>query len=258
MIVQKLFDAHFHIIDPSYPLTTNNGFTPEWYTVEDYLRELKDTGLDLIGGAVVSGSFQAYDQTYFKGALSKLGKGYVGVTQLDPNTSDEEIIRLDNLGIKAIRFNLYRGLSSSIHDIEQLAYRVFGLVGWKTELYLDASKIDEELDACIRSLPAVSIDHLGMSRLSDATLLLRYVSNGIPIRVTGFGRVEYTRDEIGHLLGRLYAANPQSPIFGTDLPATRARYRFTMDDIALVKEALGEANAQDVLWRNGVRWYLGT
>lgn len=254
---QKLFDAHFHIIDPAYPLAGNNGFTPDFYTVSDYLAELAPLRYELVGGAVVSGSFQAYDQTYFAGALGALGKGFVGVTQLDPAASDEEIARLDELGIRAIRFNLYRGLKGSVRDIEVLATRVFGLCGWKTELYLDATKIDRELDELIMRLPAVSIDHLGMGRLESPELLLKYVGAGVGLRVTGFGRIEYEREEVGELLGRLYAENPSALMFGTDLPATRARYRFSDADVSLVKGALGEAAAQDILWRNGVRWYLG-
>lgn len=254
--MQKLFDAHFHIIDPAYPLAGNNGFTPDWYCVDDYRAELADTGLELVGGAVVSGSFQAYDQTYFEGALSKLGENYVGVTQVDPQTSDAEIIRLHALGIRAIRFNLYRGLSATIEQIEQLARRVYDLVGWKTELYLDATNIDEDLHELILRLPAVSIDHLGMGRLEDPTLLVEFVSRGIPIRVTGFGRIAYAREEASALIGKLYGENPTALMFGTDLPATRARYRFSYDDVKLVVDAIGASNAQDILWCNAQTWYL--
>ena len=39
-------------------------------------------GLDVAGGAVVSGSFQAYDQTYLVDALQRLGDGFVGVAKV--------------------------------------------------------------------------------------------------------------------------------------------------------------------------------
>ena len=32
-----LFDAHFHIIDPRFPLVPNRGYLPDRYTVSDYL-----------------------------------------------------------------------------------------------------------------------------------------------------------------------------------------------------------------------------
>ena len=76
----SLFDAHFHIIDDQFPLVDNNGYIPKKYTCDDYLSRLE--GINLIGGAVVSGSFHGYDQNYMKAALNKLGPSYVGVTQL--------------------------------------------------------------------------------------------------------------------------------------------------------------------------------
>ncbi len=44
-----VFDAHFHIIDPRFPLVPNNGYLPAKFTVDDY-RERVDP-LDATGGA---------------------------------------------------------------------------------------------------------------------------------------------------------------------------------------------------------------
>lgn len=253
--MKKIFDSHFHIIDPQYSLVENQGFLPDYYTVEEYRRELESMGLELAGGAVVSGSFQGFDQSYFEGALAKLGKSFVGVTQLNPAADDAEIRRLDQIGIKNIRFNLFRGFNSSLQEIEKLSNRVYDLCGWKTELYLDASQMDDAFLALVFRLPKVSIDHLGM-RKCEAERLKRFVSEGVPIRVTGFGRVDYSREEVQQLLAELYQENPGGLLFGSDLPSTRARYRFSVQDIHLIQEALGEEHAQNVLYHNGVSWYL--
>ncbi len=58
----KIFDSHFHIIDFNYPIVENNGYTPTQFTIEDYKKTRDEFGIT--GGAVVSGSFQAFDQTY--------------------------------------------------------------------------------------------------------------------------------------------------------------------------------------------------
>ena len=102
-----LFDAHFHIIDDRFPLVENNGYLPDNFDCNHYLLRLKN--VDLIGGTVISGSFQAYDHTYIEDALSKLGSGFVGVVQIHNSISDEEIIRLKNIGIRGVRFNIVRG-----------------------------------------------------------------------------------------------------------------------------------------------------
>jgi len=72
-----MFDAHFHIIDSNFPLIENNGYMPEPFTVSAYLEAIKKYHFS--GGAIVSGSFQGFDQGYLFSALEKLGQNYVGV-----------------------------------------------------------------------------------------------------------------------------------------------------------------------------------
>lgn len=56
----RIFDAHFHIID--FPIKENHGYTPPNFIVEDYQNET--TEFNVLGGAIVSGSFQGFDQEY--------------------------------------------------------------------------------------------------------------------------------------------------------------------------------------------------
>jgi predicted TIM-barrel fold metal-dependent hydrolase len=79
---RRVFDGHLHIIDPRFPLVPNRGYLPEPFTVEDYLD--RTSTLDLVGGAVVSGSFQGFDQSYLLDALDRLGPSFVGVTSCPP------------------------------------------------------------------------------------------------------------------------------------------------------------------------------
>src|SRR3990170_2945822 len=109
---RRVFDGHLHIIDPRFPLVPNLGYLPEPFTVEDYLE--RTSTLDLVGGAVVSGSFQGFDQSYLLDTLERLGPSFVGVTQLPATVTDEEVLRLREAGGRAGRFNLYRGGSGGI------------------------------------------------------------------------------------------------------------------------------------------------
>ena len=127
-----LFDAHLHIVDPRFPLVASDGYVPEPFTVDDY-RE-RTARLDVRGGAVVSGSFQAFDQSYLVDALERLGPGFVGVTQLPASAGDDEILALDRAGVRAVRFNLFRGAGAPLEDLEELAGRVFALAGWHAEV----------------------------------------------------------------------------------------------------------------------------
>jgi predicted TIM-barrel fold metal-dependent hydrolase len=253
--MQKIFDSHFHIIDPKFELIENNGFVPDYYTTDDYLNELEEIGLEAIGGAVVSGSFQGFDQSYFADALQRLGENFVGVTQLPFDTTDEELAKLHTIGIRGIRFNLYRGFDSTLSEIEELSLRVYKKHGWKTEFYINLAETEDDLKELILSLPAASIDHIGMTKVPAETLTA-YTNKGVPIRLTGFGRVEYGREEVARLIRYLYDANPDGLIFGTDLPSTRAEYRFSKADVELIQEVLTADECEKVFWKNGYNWYL--
>ncbi|WHY73786.1 amidohydrolase family protein [Fictibacillus enclensis] len=253
--MQKIFDTHFHIIDPKFPLEENQGFVPEYYTAKDYLKELKEMSIEVIGGAIVSGSFQGYHQAYFAEAISELGNQFVGITQLPFDIVDEDIFKFNNIGIKGIRFNLYRGLSASPREIRELSERVYRLCGWKTELYVNLQTLDKELEELIFTLPKVSIDHLGMHKC-PIDRLKRMVNANIPIRLTGFGRVGYERDEIRELIRILYAENSRCLMFGSDLPSTRAKYRFSSNDIDLIKETVSREAQDRIFFQNGEDWYI--
>lgn len=244
----KLFDSHFHIIDHQYPLVANNGFLPDEFTCKDYVAKM--AVYDICGGAIVSGSFQTFDQSYLVDALKKLGPSFVGVTQLPATVSDEEIIKLHEVGVRAVRFNLKRGGSEQVDHLSSMAKRVYELVGWHVELYVDSKDLPELYETLI-GLPAVSIDHLGLSK-SGLGLLRRLAEKEVRIKATGFGRVDFS---VKPVLQDLHSANPSSLMFGTDLPSTRAPVPYSNDDFLLVIDALGEIGAKDVMSRNAMNFY---
>ncbi len=243
-----LFDAHLHIIDPRFPLVPNWGYLPDRYTINDYKERLKD--YDLRGGAIISGSFQAFDQDYLVDALSRLGSGYVGVTQLPASVSDEELLELDNAGVRAVRFNLKRGGSESVKHLDSMARRVHEQVGWHVELYADAKDL-QDLFPILVALPAVSIDHLGLSAEGLPTLLA-LAEKGIGVKASGFGRVDF---DVRTALKDLYAANPGCLMFGTDLPSTRAARPYSDRDFQLVIDTLGEEAAKRIFYTNAINFY---
>jgi predicted TIM-barrel fold metal-dependent hydrolase len=245
---QKYFDCHFHIIDKKFPVIPNQGFMPDSFTAENYLERVK--AVELCGGAVVSGSFQAFDQSYLFHALKVLGPTFVGVTQVPQSVSDQELKELDNAGVRAVRFNVKRGGSEEIQHLENFARRVHELVGWHTELYVDSAELADLFETLV-SLPAVSVDHLGLSKAGFPTLL-KLAEKGVRVKATGFGRVDF---DVRSALTDLYSANPRALIFGTDLPSTRAPRPYEDGDYTLVLETLGEEKATNVFYENALEFY---
>jgi len=242
------FDAHLHIIDPQFPLVPNQGYTPDAFTVSDYRARTEHCAI--VGGAVVSGSFQAFDQAYLRAALAELGPTFVGVTQLPASVTDETLCDLHQAGVRAIRFNLKRGGSAELQDLDRLARRVHEVVGWHSELYVDARELPD-IAPVLTALPAVSIDHLGLSQ-AGLPSLLRLAEAGVRVKATGFGRGDL---KVARVLSDLYAANPGCLLFGTDLPCTRAPRPYCDDDWRLIEDTLGDEGAKRVGYENAFAFY---
>jgi len=230
-----IFDAHFHVIDPRFALVPNQGFLPEPFTVADYRSRV--AGLDVVGGAVVSGSFQAYDHTYLVDALEQLGPGFVGVANVAPDIGDDGVLALAAAGVRAFRVNLFRG-----GDVAQIALapRFFELAGWHLEVYLDARDLPE-LAPKLAVAPRLVIDHLGMTQVG-LPALLGLVKDGAYVKASGFGRIDV---DPYSALRAIAAVNPGAAVFGSDLPGTRAQRPFEAADIELVAEAAGERALYD-------------
>ena len=244
----KIFDSHLHIIDPRFPLYENNGFLPEAFKVEQYKKRVSD--LNIKSGAVVSGSFQQFDQSYLINALDLLGDDFVGVTQLPVDVTNEEILSLNKLGVRAVRFNIRRGGSESVTELSYFADRVYELVKWHVELYADQQSL-ATLKQKIGKLPAVSIDHLGLDK-SGIPLLKAFVEQGVKVKATGFGRVDFDALD---LVSELYKISPEALMFGTDLPSTRAPLPFTDQHFFDLITVLGEKAAEQVCWLNARKFY---
>lgn len=243
-----LFDTHFHILDHRFPMTENQGFAPPVFTVDDY--RTRTQGMDVRGGVVVAASFQNFDTSFMYDALTRLGPTFVGVIQVPADVADEDVKKLDAAGVRAVRFNLFRGGSAGLADLDRLARRVHDLAGWHVELYVDAATLGDDWQKIAR-LPRASIDHLGMSA-DGLEILLRLAERGVKVKATGFGRISV---DPRTALEALAEVNPRCLMFGSDLPSQRARRPFAPSDVDLIREAVGEALEEQVLFANAVEWY---
>lgn len=244
----RLFDAHLHVLDPRFPLQANHGYLPPAFTAAGYRAAV--AGLGVVGGAVVSGSFQGDDQAYLLDALARLGPGFVGVTQLPATVPDAQVLALDRAGVRAVRFNLRRGGPAGLEDLEALAQRVHELAGWHAEVHVDGRELPA-IERRLAGLPRVSVDHLGLHR-DGLPSLVRLAERGVRVKASGFGRVEL---DVPAALRAIDAADPRALLFGTDLPGTRARRPFAPEDVQLVAETLGEEGARRALHDNARDWY---
>jgi predicted TIM-barrel fold metal-dependent hydrolase len=142
--------------------------------------------------------------------------------------------------------------ATDVQMLTFLARRVHDLVGWHAELYVEASML-LSLEPILCKLPAVSIDHLGMSS-QGLSYLLDLVDRGARVKASGFGRVDM---DIVATMKHIHAVNPSALMFGTDLPGTRSPRPFQESDLDLVAEAVG-GDLPAVLDGNARAWYRVT
>lgn len=245
---QKIFDSHFHIINNNFPLVSNSGFVPAEFKISDYKNATK--GLNIVGGVIVSGSFQGFDQKYLINSLEMLGDNFTGVTQLPLDVKDSDIARLNTQNIKGIRFNIKRLDPINKLDIEYFAKRIFDLVGWHSEFYIESSMLDEFYSTII-NLPAVSIDHLGLTKKGFQTLL-KFIEKGVKVKATGFGRIDFDPVEG---MKKIVDVNPDSLMFGTDLPSTRTIRPFRLNDAKLIEENFSTEIQKKIFYENALEFY---
>jgi predicted TIM-barrel fold metal-dependent hydrolase len=245
---RRLFDSHCHVIDPRFPMVANQGYLPPPFPAEAYLAAARPLGVS--AGAVVSGSFQGNDQTYLEDALARLGPGFVGVTQVASDIPDAELVRLAGIGVRAVRFNMFRGRLDSVDALVALAARCHAVAGWHAEIYADAAALAPHVGR-LSTLPQLSIDHLGMTE-AGLPVLLDLVAAGCKVKATGFGRVEM---DVPRALERIARADPGALVFGTDMPSTRAKRPFAPSDIDLVEATLGIDLAHRAFWTNPLALY---
>jgi predicted TIM-barrel fold metal-dependent hydrolase len=251
---QPFFDAHLHVIDPAFPLVGNQGHLPEPFRVGDYRiaagRLLDGAGFAPAGGAVVSGSFQGNDQGYLEAALGALGPGFVGVTQVPPDTGDGELLRLHALGVRALRANLVRDQVDDLDALVGLALRARVVAGWHLELYVRS----EELPELLPLLPdpdGLVVDHLGLTA-TGLPALLELVEEGARVKATGFSRGDL---DVAGALRQLYDRNPGALLAGTDLPCTRSPRPVDVADLLLLREVFDRDELAQVVLHNARSLY---
>lgn len=155
-------DCHMHIYgDPAlYPPAPGNPFQPiAGGTVENYLKLRALLGLER--AVVVQPSVYGTDNRCTLQAMATLGDSARGVAVVDESASDAEIDKLDDFGIRGLRYFMLADGPLNWENLPRMAARVHDIAGWHIQLQMDGRFLHER-EAELKRLPGtLVIDHNG-------------------------------------------------------------------------------------------------
>jgi hypothetical protein len=114
-------DCHMHIYDAKYPTAPSATLKPPDALVADY--KLLQKRIGTTRNVVVTPSTYGTDNRVALDAMAQIGATARGVAVVDTSVADAELKRMNDLGIRGIRFNLVQAGATTTEMIEPLSRR---------------------------------------------------------------------------------------------------------------------------------------
>ena len=160
-------DAHCHVFGPAdrFPYAPERKYTPR-DAPRAKLFELRDH-LGFARNVIVQASCHGRDNAALVDALESAGDLARGVAVVGSDVAQDELERMNEAGVRAVRFNFVRRLVDATprEVFLGIAERVARL-GWHVVVYFEAPDL-EDLVPFLRRLPTtVVVDHMGRPDVS--------------------------------------------------------------------------------------------
>lgn len=155
-------DAHCHVFGPGaeFPFAPERKYTPGDAGKEP-LFALRDH-LGVSRNVIVQATCHGADNSAMVDAVQSSGGLARGIATVRPDVTDAELRRLDENGVRGVRFNFLKRLVSASpqSDLTEIAKKIAPL-GWHIVIYFEGADL-EELERFFASLPTpLVVDHMG-------------------------------------------------------------------------------------------------
>jgi 2-pyrone-4,6-dicarboxylate lactonase len=155
-------DAHCHVFGPGaeFPFAPERKYTP-CDAGKDDLFALRDH-LGISRNVIVQATCHGADNSAMVDAVQASGNRARGVATVRPDISDAELRRLDDAGVRGVRFNFLKRLVNAApqQELAEIARRIAPL-GWHVVIYFEGQDL-EGLEGFFGSLPTpLVVDHMG-------------------------------------------------------------------------------------------------
>ncbi len=222
-----LFDCHAHVFEQISAIPESRYIPKTPASLSQWLQHLKEHRL--CGGVIVQVSFLGTDNSELCSALKQLNLDhFAGVAVVSTAITDQEIDRLNKMGVKGFRWNLIRG--AKVPDLNNPKVRSFleriYARGMHIEVHLESPRLAHFIGPLLDFGGVVVVDHLGLpsnqhpendpwlqaiTRIKDLSGL--YVKFSGAYR-TPFNTAAHTTTILAHLL-------PDRVVWGSDWPHTQ-------------------------------------
>jgi len=228
-------DSHFHIFGPTsrFPYSPERAYTPPEAPLEKLLALHALLGFDR--GVAIQGNGHGTDNTAMLDALKREPKRLRGVAIVKDSTTREEVRRMADAGVCALRFHIAprqpgRFSGVGIDAFEKLAPFMLEC-GMHVQFFMDARELPNVLPRLKDWKRPIVLDHYGSTKAAEGItapgfeVLRKHLGEGrIWVKISGAYRAsdrypDYTDAKPLH--EAFLKANPDQLLWGTDWPHPR-------------------------------------
>jgi len=222
-------DAHFHVFESGYPHVPEPFYTFPDGTLEQYLRLTEVLGITRM--VLVQPTFYGTDNSLTLDVLRRVGSRCRAVIRVEEDVTDAELDRCHDLGVRAIRLDLFARAGLPTADIVDYVRRMATRTrprGWHLQFYTPGAIVRDLLPFLADFDEPFVIDHMGYMKEEDGLTsadserlldVLRdndncWIKLSGPYRIAK-GRPLSTVRELGQAL---VATRPDRLLWGSDWP----------------------------------------
>jgi predicted TIM-barrel fold metal-dependent hydrolase len=221
-------DAHFHVFEEGYTPVDEPQYTFPDGTIEQYSKLTDFLGLDRM--VLVQPTYYGDDNSLTLDVLRKLGPRCRAVARLEEGVSDAVLDTYHELGVRAIRLDLFARSSWTLEDLMAYINRMAARAtprGWHIQFYTPGWLVRDLMPFLARLEHVFVIDHMGYMLESDGLTdddferLLNVVEQGnCYIKLSGPYRIAKDRplSSVTPLARALVSARSDRLIWGSDWP----------------------------------------
>ncbi len=219
-------DCHMHFYNSRYPVAPSATLRPPDANPSDY--RLLQNRIGTTRNVIVQPSTYGTDNSCTLDAMAQIGPSARAVAVVDTTVTDQELKRLDGLGVRGIRFNLVQAGATSIEMVEPLSKRVNNF-GWHVQIHMLGGQIVQIEDLLQRLPSRIVFDHLGRITQPAGTVhpafrvIRKLIDKGNTwVKLSGAYQDSKvgppTYSDVSELAQAYVQAAPERMLWGTDWP----------------------------------------